>query len=166
LEAWSWAANAIGAYYPLLLIGLPEARRPELEALSTEYQLGETVRLMPPLALESLAALYAGCSALFHPAALTAWADPMRLALACGKPVVGLESLHADALVGPAAYLVPQKSEASMTSRLLGAGLISVIVEESVGQTLSQAARKRASDWDIAGYTQALGDAYQKLRGD
>jgi hypothetical protein len=154
--AWSWAAGPVGDQYPLLLAGTLPAH---LAGLVEEFKLGESVRSIPAIHLPALAALYRGCSALFHPAPLPAWGDPVRMALACCKPVVALESPRADALVGPAAYLaVSEPGE-----RLLGSALISVIVEESLAERLSQAARQRQAGWDGNAYTRALGEAYRSL---
>jgi glycosyltransferase involved in cell wall biosynthesis len=129
LSAWSWAAGPIGEYYPLIAVG---AAGRQLEDLLGEYGLAGSVRAVPDLPLASLAALYRGCSLLFHPAPLPAWGDPVRMALACGKPVVALESRRSATLVGPAAYLAPSDSG----GRSLGAALLSVIVDESLYTSL------------------------------
>jgi glycosyltransferase involved in cell wall biosynthesis len=154
--AWSWAAGPVGDQYPLLLVG---PGSPHLAGLVEEFNLGDSVRSIPAVHLPALAALYRGCRALFHPAPLPAWGDPVRMALACGKPVVALESPRADALVGPAAYL----AVAEPGERLLGSALISVIVEESLADRLSQAAQQRQAGWDSLAYSRALGEVYRLL---
>jgi hypothetical protein len=75
--------------------------------------------------------------------------------------VVALEDRRIDALVGPAAYLVPDQP--GKNARALGAALVTLIVEESVGAALGSAARWRAAAWDGQAFSQALGNAYQEL---
>jgi glycosyltransferase involved in cell wall biosynthesis len=82
----------------------------------------------------------------------------VRLALACGRPLVAYETAHIDAIVGPAAYLVP-----SGDSRALGAGLVTLVVEELVAEGLSQAARQRSADWRNSGFGQDLLTGYRKF---
>ena len=163
LAAWSWAAGSIGTYYPLLLLSWDSPRREQFSALLEEYQLGETVRVLPPMPPEAAAALYRGCTALFQPAPISIWGEPVRLALASAKPVVAVESLLADALVGPAAYLVPVDAGDPGAARALGAALITVVVEENVSEELSKAARQRATAWRNAGFAQHLLEVYQAV---
>jgi hypothetical protein len=146
LEAWSWAAGAIGDYYPLLILGLDSAAGAGLSRLLEELQMAGTVRALPVLPTPALAAIYQRCTALFHPAPLSPWGCPVRAALACGKPVVALESPYADAVAGPAAYLAPAGQD-----RSLGAALITVVVEPEVSENLSRQARARAAAWQDNG---------------
>ena len=163
LSAWSWTAGAIGEYYPLLLVGIGESGRESLELLQDVYKLGKTVRPLPELPLSGLLWLYQNCSALFHPAPISPWGSPVRMALAYGKPVVALEFPLADALVGPAAYLVPASETEADSSRSLGAALLTVVVEENVANSLSEAARQRAASWRSADFPTALLAAYQQI---
>jgi glycosyltransferase involved in cell wall biosynthesis len=158
LEAWSWAAGAIGADTPLLLVGLDLPQQDELAALAGEYGLGESLRSLPALPPGCLAALYRGCAALFHPAEVAPWGSPLRLALACGRPAVALETRLADALVGPAAYLVKPGD-----GRGLGAALLTTVVEEDVATRLSQAALARAGGWQAGRFGPRLLEVYQEL---
>jgi hypothetical protein len=84
------------------------------------------------------------------------------LALALGKPVVALETAVADALAGPAAYLVPTQASTQALARALGAALITVLMEESIADSLEQAARKRSAGWK-SDLTEQLGVIYQAL---
>jgi hypothetical protein len=167
LDAWSWAAGSLGDYYPLLVVGLDEESRQTLAALLSEYGLVETVRALPELPLTGLASLYAGSAAVFHPAGVSPWGGSLRLALACARPVVALETSLADALVGPAAYLVPLTEDRKAGSRSLGAALITVIVEESVSEGLISAARQRAAGWanpdQEKAFASALLQAYYEI---
>jgi len=163
LESWSWAAGAIGDYYPLWIVGVDESEQPGLKAWIQAHGLGDTVRLVPPLPLKALAPIYRNCSALFHPGVVSPWDGPLRMALFFGRPIVALESSRADAIVGPAAYLVPLDGNGRLDRRALGAALVAVIVEESLAQGLSQAARQRALGWSRHNFAVELKRAYQSL---
>jgi hypothetical protein len=155
LEVWSWAAGAIGEYYPLLLLGLDPGWRAYFEGLIEFYHLGESVRLLPVLSPLIVPALFQGASAVFHAGQPAAWGGSLRQALRCARPLVAADSPLADALVGPAAYLAPADNP-----RALGAGLITVIVEENVAERLAEAGRQRAAAWSAAS---AAGDFREDL---
>lgn len=161
LAAWSWAAEPIGGDYPLALLGLDESARAKLPALLAECGLSAPVRALPALPLDALAGVYQNCSVLFHPAEVSPWGSSVRRALACGKPVVALQTGLTDAMVGPAGYLVPGNNSDPAVSRALGAALITVCVEESVAAELSQAARQRLSAWSSAAFSRELAAAYR-----
>jgi glycosyltransferase involved in cell wall biosynthesis len=158
LAAWSWAADPIGDYYPLVILGLDDAGREDLSKLSRQFDLRETVRALPELSPRIIPLLYERCSGVFHPAPVSPWGGPLRQALASGKPVVASENQLAAGLVGPGAYLVPGDD-----SRALGAALITTIVEEGLAQSLSQAARQRADSWRLADFGRELWTAYRDL---
>lgn len=158
VAAWSWAADSIGDYYPLVILGLDDAGRENLSKLSNQYDLGATIRALSELPPRLIPWLYRRCSALFHPAPISPWGGPVRQALASGKPVVASENQLAARIVGPGAYLVPGND-----SRALGAALITTIVEEAVAESLSQAARQQAKSWRLADFGRELGVAYRNL---
>ena len=159
LDMWSWAAGSIGEYFPLLVAGADAPARDRLSTLLHEYRLGQTVRCLPPLALPALAAAYRGCSALLHPAPISAWGDPVRMGLACARPVVAVEDVFTNAIAGPAAYLTPPEAG----SRAKGAALITVIVEESLASRLAEAARLRAQDWQPEAFARRLAEVYRSI---
>jgi glycosyltransferase involved in cell wall biosynthesis len=146
LHAWSWAAGAIGQAYPLLVVGVDESARARLLPILRQAGCENTVRLLPPVKIADLAAVYRGCRALFHPSSDSPWEGAISLAMACGRPVVALEAPWSDALVGPAGYLVPD-GEPGLVARLLGAALITVVVEESVSDQLARLAMERSAPW-------------------
>lgn len=155
LKAWSWAAGPIGEYYPLLIFGATPELMVLLDEVIQTYQLGNTVRLLPAFPPRLIQELFRKASAVFHPAQAAAWGGIIRLALRNGKPLVAAEGLLTDALVGPAAYLAPGND-----TRRLGAGLITVIVEESVSQRLSELALIRARGWESDNFREDLYAAY------
>jgi hypothetical protein len=163
LSAWSWAAAAIGETTCLLILGADARQKEQIEQLARRNSLSDSVQVSPLLPVEGLAWLYQHCRAVFHPAAIGPWGDAMRLALACGRPLVGWETLLADALVGPAAYLVPGEPQDPAQNRALGAALITVIVEESVAKKLEGAARRRSAAWGARDFRAALDAAYQGI---
>ena len=158
LEAWRWAANSIGASYPLLIAGASLRQLPALQILIEESGLGWSVRLLPPQNITALAALYRGCAVFFHPLPSNNWGDPLRHAVAGGVPVAACSDPLSSALTGPAAYLAPVGN-----TRLLGASLLSLIVEESLGEKLAAAARERAANWNTVDFGSRLWEVYQQV---
>lgn len=156
LEAWSWAAGAIGEYYPLLLLGLDPLLKPYLDSLLGSDQLANSVRALPALSPMLIPTLFQGASAVFHPGLPAPWGGTLRQALRCARPLVAADYPLADALVGPAAYLAPLGDP-----RALGAGLITVIVEESVAERLSETGKERAASWEVGDFREDLYTAYQ-----
>ena len=148
----------IGEVYPLLIFGLEPTIQKYLERQIQTYQLGNSVRLLPTQTPSLVPTLFQNASAFFHPAQSAAWAGFIRLALRCGKPLVAAASPLVEALVGPAAYLAPAEE-----LRLLGAGLITVIIEESVAQKLSEQGNERAAGWESSSFQDDLYAAYQAV---
>ena len=141
VESWGWVNHALGETTRLLAAGLDGAARNHLAELAAENDIAGSVHILPEIPLAKLAETYRRSRALFHPAAISPWGDPLQLALACAKPVVALESSWADARLGPAAYLAPPKG------RALGAALVTILVEDEIAQALSEEAKKRSAAW-------------------
>jgi hypothetical protein len=158
-ECFAWAAGPVGENYPLLILGMDEAGRDRLPELLAAHNLKECVRALPVVSPYVVPWLYQHCSALFHPAEISPWGNPLRNAIACGKPVVAGETTFSDALVGPAAYLAKPDSP-----RELGAALLTVLVEEEVAGRLSAAALQRASIWQTDAFCHELGILYERFQ--
>ena len=158
LQAWSWAASAIGEYHPLLLLGLDDQGRRILAGLEAKFNVSGSVHALPSLSPGDLPTLYRGCSALFHPTPISPWGGPVSAALVCGKPVVAAENALVDALVRQAAYMVPVDDALA-----LGAALITVLVEEEVAQKLSLATQYQVAGWNSSAFGQKLLAAYQEI---
>jgi len=165
LAAWSWAAGPVGEYYPLLAVGLSAAGCARFNRIAAELRLEGSTRCLQALPLLTLAAVYRASSAVFHPEATPAWGSPLRQALACGKPLVGLEEPLSDAILGEAGYLVKPGGTETERTRALGAALITIIVEEDVAQALSAAGRRRAEQYNPQRFGRALEEAYRDLTG-
>jgi hypothetical protein len=159
LQAWSWASGAIGEYYPLLILGLDSEQRNEVGSLVNSYHLEGSVQVLPVLPPELILPLYQEATAVFQPNEPSPWGSPLREALRCGKPLVAAESSLTDALVGPGAYLLPLENP-----RALGAGLVTVIVEESVAEMVSRAGEERAQTWKSDNFREDLYKAYRAVR--
>ncbi|MFM8322678.1 MAG: hypothetical protein ACKOC5_17340 [Chloroflexota bacterium] len=167
LAAWSWAARAVGADTPLVVQGGTAQQTAAFWRLANEWGLSETLRWLEPLPAWAAPAVMRGCRAFFYPLDPPAWGDPLRLALALGRPLVGLETARSAAVCGPAGYLVPRAGESApgggAERRALGAALISVLVEQSLAQELGAAALQQAQSWPWAGFQAGLAEAYRRL---
>lgn len=158
LAAWSWAAPVLGEATPLLAAGLPAGAHQALAGLLEGSGLEPTVRILEDFSPLEIAALYPGASAVFLPSEPSPWGDTLSEGLACCRPVVALETPAGAARAGPAAYLAPAGDP-----RAVGAALVTVVVEESVAEALSQAARVRSSAWNSGVFGQELLAAYQAV---
>ena len=155
LDAWSWATPSLGEYYPLLLAGLGPHEQAALSKALAGSQMAGSLRPLPPLSPAALAEVYRRCTALFQPEPGTPWGEPVRHALACGRPVVACGDPLTAALVGPAAYLA-----APGDGRALGAALITVVVEDALAEQLSAAALQRSAAWRGGDFASALVKIY------
>lgn len=159
LAAWSWVFASLGDAYMLVLVDCPPTQAATLMHSLQDLHLGESLYPLPPQPPDVLASLYRGAQALFHPAGSVPWGGALRYALACGKPIVALETSLSDALVGPAAYLVAERD-----TRLLGAALLSVLVDEELARSLRARAMERIRQWTAASdFSGRLLTAYRKL---
>lgn len=159
LEAWTFPAGPIGEVYPLVLLGLDENARDYILPLVEEFNIKGTVTMLPAIPPPLLPAIYQKASAVFHPANTSIWGGPMRHALACGKPLVSIETPMNSKLVGSAAYLSQPDD-----IRGLGAGLISVIVREDVKKQLQESALDVSHHWGSPKITaEKLVDIYSKV---
>jgi len=147
LEVWTrWVAAGLGEATPLLLLGVSPSQVTVPEAWQG------TLIPYPAVPTPYLPAFYARAVALFHPAPIVAPAGAsLRLALAWGVPVVGLEDPATEALVGDAAYLAPVTDP-----RALGAALVTVVVETALAEQLAQRGQARAAQWSDEAFLQAV----------
>lgn len=157
LRAWKWAARPIGSSTPLVILGKDNEATEFVQRMLKDEGLQDTARVYSPVSPEVLPAIYKKCTALVHLSAVSPWGDPVRHALASGRPVAAIDSPWMDSIVGPAAYLVPEED-----ARSLGAALITIAVEEDVAELLSQAALQRTIGWNSAGFTNGLLEIYRK----
>jgi glycosyltransferase involved in cell wall biosynthesis len=150
LAAWSWASESIGETTPLVISG---EGTPWMQSSAQQAGLQATVRFIQPESIHSLAVMYRGSTALLQTEESLPWGGPLRHALASGKPVAAVSAAWTRAIAGPAAYLTPQDD-----SRLLGAALLTLVVEEGVAEQMAAAARERSAGWEFGRFKEALGD--------
>lgn len=159
LDVWIWADGPIGEYYPLLIAGLTHnLSKSIMEELRSRFGATGSVQTLSALNPLTLAHIYQCSTAVFNLGGMPAWENAARNALACAKPFVAASSTEIEAVVGPAAYLLPESD-----ARTLGAALIAVAVEDSLAEQLSKAARERSSAWDASRFSDALEEAYEKI---
>ena len=164
VETWRWAADTIGESHPLLLTGLSQSGKQVFAQLAAQAGIRrETFHVLEYLPFKELASCYRRCAAFFYPLSPSPWGDPLRMALACGGPVVAVDGPWSDALVGPSAYLVSASGQEHEICRSLAGALITVVVEEQLAQELVSAARLRATAWRIEDYRRQLLKMYQQV---
>lgn len=157
LEVWSWADGSIGEYHPLLVSGVnPSSSEGLTELVRSRFGETTSVRPLPSLNPLTIPHIYHHSTAVFNLGGMPAWGNVARNALASAKPFVATSSAENEAIVGSAAYLLPEGN-----ARTLGAALITVVVEDSLAEQLSKAARERSSAWDSSKFRDALGEAYE-----
>ena len=160
LQAWIWAAVAIGEYYPLLLVGLDDQDRQVVSQLGNKLGIADSLLVLPAVTSAMLHNLYQLTAAVFHPAPASPWCGPVRLALASGKPLVAAEDIFSAAIAGPAAYLAKGND-----ARALGAALVTVVVESEMANRLSAAGKHRARDWISNDFGEQLLVLYSSAHG-
>jgi glycosyltransferase involved in cell wall biosynthesis len=152
LETWGWPPGRW--VKPASALGLHETSRNRLDALLPGMGWAQ-LRALPGILRR-----WPKSAGLFRRSTPgpSPWGDPVRPALACGRPVVASNTTLTDAIVGPSAYLAP-----ATEARALGAALITTLIEEEVAGRLSKAALERAATWQSASFGARLLDAYQQI---
>jgi len=156
VAAWSWAAELLEDYYPIYLLGIDEAAREHISRLTDQSAVNGNFIPVTSASPLQLAQFYRGCSLLFHPTEVYPWGGAVRYALACGKPVIALETPLTDAMVGNAAYLLKKGD-----TRAQGAALIAVTGEQELADQLSNAAKERSASWNASDFGNQLLEAYK-----
>lgn len=160
LTAWSWASGVIGSEYPLVIICPTQA---EKERISTEVHasgLQETVILLTPESIYEYAQIVKSASVLIHLGPITPWSNPVRSAMACSVPVIAMENQTTDQIAGPGAYLVPQASTRKETLRATSAGIITIVIELDLAESIATSASARASEWKVDVFRKTLREIY------
>lgn len=159
LDVWTWADGPIGEYYPLLIAGLEQnVSNRTMDEARLRFGINTNIQVLPPLSPHTLSLIYHRSTAVFNLGDISVWGNAARNALACAKPFVAAFNTDIESVVGPAAYLVPGGN-----ARSLGAALITVVVEDSLAEQLSNAARERSSAWDSSKFSDVLEDVYKNV---
>lgn len=157
-QAWNWAAAAIGGNYPLLLVGLEDEDWRYVSELIEIFDFGDSLCMLPDVHPPMLPKIYQQSAAVIHSSPASPWCGPVRLAMASGKPLVAIENEITGAITGPAAYLAEEHD-----ARALGAALVTMVVEEDLASTLSDAAYQRTQNWRSQEFGAHLSALYHSL---
>lgn len=163
LSAWSWVCGPMGDLYHLVILNTRDDERKSIQQILHAYELEETVLTYPPVPAEEEALIFRFASSLVHLGAISPWGGPIRNALACGLPIVGVEDEQVSQLVGPAAYLVGDEKNEAETSRRLGAAMITLCIEPQISETISQAGLDRAEAWQPDRFMSCISKIYHEI---
>lgn len=164
LAVYTWAREAVGENFPLVIAGrLPD--RPgrlfvDPRPLARAWGIEDVVRTIGPVAEEDKPALYRGASAFLYPSRYEGFGLPVLEAMACGIPVVASEIPALVELVGDAAYLLPPED-----ARGMAGALISVLVDSDLGRTLRERGLRRAAAFTWAACAQRTAEVIEKASG-
>jgi len=162
LSAWTWAADAIGQNYPLVLAGrLPVADGQLFEdvpALVAELGLTETVKLIGFVEEVDKPALYRGALAFVFPSRYEGFGLPPLEAMACGVPVIVSNGGSLPEIVGQAGYVIPPSD-----TRSIGAAIITCVVEPMVNDDLRARGLARAKEFAWDKVAEETLSAYQEV---
>ena len=155
LAAWTWVESSLGDSYFLVVPVRDETGRLRVKRAAEVRGLAETVRavILPDV---DWGPAFHRASALLHGAGVGN-AAALRWALAAGLPVAALTSPVSQSIVGPAGYLT------GATARELGAGCLTLLVEESVAQPMRERGRERARRFSPPAAAAEWGDVLRRV---
>jgi glycosyltransferase involved in cell wall biosynthesis len=159
LQVYTWAQDAIGHDFPLVIVGkllehggLFRDPRVIARALGVE----DVVCCIGPVAEEDKPALYRGAMAFLYPTRYEGFGLPALEALACGVPVVGSDASSVPEIVGEAGMLVDPDDARSMAG-----ALIAVVTDYELHEKLARAAEKQAAKFSWEKCARETLQAYQ-----
>lgn len=118
LEAYAALPMGIRQRHPLLLAGAWGWKQEALRELLQRLALGDQVRTLGYLGDDSLAALYAACTAFVWPTLFEGFGLPPLEALACGAPVIVSNTTSLPEVVGDAGCLLAPRDQAGWTDAM------------------------------------------------
>ena len=163
LQAYTWAQDALGEAYPLVVAGsLPDRHDAffhDPRVIAQQIEVEAVVRFIGRVAEEDKAALYQQARAFLYPTRYEGFGLPALEALACGVPVVGSNASSVPEIVGDAGILVDPQD-----ARAMAGALIAVCTEDLLHDELSERALRQAEkfSWEkcaretAQAYTEAL----------
>jgi len=160
LQVYTWAQDAIGHDFPLVIAGkLPDTHNAffrDPRKIAQALQVQDVVRCIGPVAEEDKPALYRGARAFLYPTRYEGFGLPALEALACGVPVVGSNASSVPEIVGPAGMLVDPDDARSMAG-----ALIAVVTDDELHEKLARAAVEQAGKFSWEKCARETLQAYQ-----
>lgn len=159
LSAWTWATDAIGQAYPLVIAGkLPTPDGGLFEdyvALAEELGVTDSVKFIGFVDEADKPALYRSAQVFVFPSRYEGFGLPVLEAMACGVPVIAGNGGSLPEIVEQAGYILPPSD-----TRAIGAAMITCVVEPTVYDDLRARglAQAKKFSWEktaretVAGY--------------
>jgi len=162
LQVYTWAQDALGENFPLVIAGeLPDrhdAFFQDPRIIAKQIDVENAVRFIGPVAEEDKVALYQHARAFLYPSLYEGFGLPALEALACGVPVVGSNASSVPEIVGDAGILVDPKD-----ARAMAGALIAVCTEDPLHDDLSERALKQAEKFSWEKCTRETVAAYEAV---
>ena len=118
LAAYAALPGTLRAQHALVLAGGDGTRRPPLEVLAMQLEVGDRVVFPGRIADHDLPALYAGAALVVLPSLEEGFGLPALEAMACGTPVVVSDRSALPELVADAGLVVDAESETALADAL------------------------------------------------
>jgi len=144
LQVYTWAQEAIGHDFPLVIAGKLPASHGGLfhdpRVIAKALEIEDVVRCIGPVAEEDKPALYRGARVFLYPTRYEGFGLPALEALACGVPVVGSNASAIPEIVGEAGMLVDADD-----ARAMAGALIALVTDDELHRKLTEAATRQAA---------------------
>lgn len=144
LQTYTWAQDALGDSFPLVIAGqLPDRHDAffhDPRIIAKQIEVENVVRFIGPVAEEDKVALYQQARAFLYPSLYEGFGLPALEALACGVPVVGSNASSIPEIVGDAGMLVDPHD-----ARAMAGALIAICTEDALHDELSERAVQQAA---------------------
>lgn len=138
MAAWSWVISSTGESIPMVVLGLGEDEMIALQEHARAMDLEKTITSLRTPGLDTLAVVYRQAD-LFIYGGRHSSGQALRWALASGLPIAAQDVPITTSILADAAYLTPEGD-----TRLLGAAMLSLLVEENLATRLREKALSRA----------------------
>ena len=164
LLAYTYAAQALGEDYPLVLAGAkpvePSAHFPDYDNHIRRLGIEENVHWIGFVEEEDKPAVYRGASCFAFLSRQEGFGLPPLEAMACGVPVVASNSASIPEVVGDAAFTIDPDDE-----KKIGGSIIATIVQEELAAEMKQKGLAQAAtfSWEKTATETLL--LYDQLRG-
>lgn len=162
LQVYTWAQDALGESFPLVIAGrLPDRHDAvfhDPRVIAKQLEVESAVRFIGAVAEEDKVALYQQARAFLYPSIYEGFGLPALEALACGVPVVGSNASSIPEIVGDAGMLVDPHD-----ARAMAGALIAVCTEDSLHDELSERALKQAAKFSWEKCARETVEAYASV---